>query len=182
MAINSEPAFTYIFYFNHLYSLNSFHILWCQEHIISFSLISVSQVPITACVVKSASVYARGQAQQMLLQDKMWYIFCMWNRIKPQIHQTFYFKERKLCHLMQTYFFIKQFHSMLLSSKFPGCGIAIHSFSLRETLLHFVLCLLYIIPCYYTKLLLACSSPAVREKEPSWQGSLSWTGHHGVLH
>lgn len=43
---------------------------------------------------------------------------------------------------------------MLTSSKFSGSGITIHSFALRETLIHFVLCLLYIILCYYTTLLL----------------------------
>lgn len=44
-----------------------------------------------------------------------------------------------------------------------------------------------IMPAIYTTKLLdnsatACSSPAVTEKEPSSQGSLSWTGHPGVLH
>lgn len=59
--LTQNPAFTYIFTLS-LFTVNSLHTLQCQEHIISFSLISVSQVPITACVVKSAFVYTCGQA------------------------------------------------------------------------------------------------------------------------
>lgn len=60
--LTQSPAFIYIFTLTILFTVNSLHTLWCQERIISFSLISVSQVPTTACVVKSASVYTCGQA------------------------------------------------------------------------------------------------------------------------
>lgn len=43
---------------------------------------------------------------------------------------------------------------MLRCSRISGSGITIHSFTLRETLIHLVLCLLYIILRYYTTLLL----------------------------
>lgn len=43
---------------------------------------------------------------------------------------------------------------MLPSSKFSGSGITINLFALRETLIHFVLSLLYIMLCCHTRLLL----------------------------
>lgn len=43
---------------------------------------------------------------------------------------------------------------MLPSSKFSGSGITINLFALRETFIHFVLSLLYIMLCCHTRLLL----------------------------
>lgn len=67
--------------------------------------------------------------------------------MKPRIHQTFYFKGRLRCHLQQRNFFINSFTVP------DSLDLGLQFFHSKRNI-HFILCLLCIIICYYTILLL----------------------------
>lgn len=178
--LTQSPAFTYIYALTiSIHCKFSSHSVVSRTHYHFFTDLSFSGAYHYMCCKNQQLCVHEARLSSCFCRISCYiYIFCMWNQIKTQIHQKFHFKDRLQCHLQQKYFFINSFTAcspnlLRLELQFTHSLQEKYSFCIRLAI-------------YNTTLLhstaTACSSPAVREQEPSWQDSLSGACHLGALH